>query len=229
MGQLFHHTSKSKEGLSALKAKLTDLAHSFCETPIDMSNFYMHRECSEAIKSLRNNADIVITKADKSNTVVILNKTDYLTKMHVILNSQKFQEIGSVDTHDNTARIEGSIQRRLLTLLKSEALARSAYEAIRPSGSQRPRLYGLPKTHKDGVLLRPILSMIGSAQHELKKFLSATLQPVQDPFSNNRTKDSFSFAQKMQQLSFDPDDCFLYFFDIFSFFINVPLAETIQI
>ena len=163
MGQLFHHTSKSKEGLCALKAKLTDLAHSFCGTPIDMSNFYMHRECFEAIKSLRNNADIVITKADKSNTVVILNKTDYLTKMNVILNSQKFQEIGPVDTHDNTARIEGSIQRRLLTLLKSEALTRSVYEAIRPTGSQRPRLYGLPKTHKDGVPLRPILSMIGSA------------------------------------------------------------------
>ena len=50
MGQLFHHTSKSKEGLCALKAKLTDLAHSFCGTPIDMSNFYMHRECFEAIK-----------------------------------------------------------------------------------------------------------------------------------------------------------------------------------
>ena len=138
MGQLLHHTSKSKEGLCALKAKLTDLAHSFCGTPIDMSNFYMHRECFEAIKSLRNNADIVITKADKSNTEVILNKTDYLTQMSVILNSQKFQEIGPVDTHDNTTRIEGSIQRRLLTLLKSEALARSVYEAIRPSGSQRP-------------------------------------------------------------------------------------------
>ena len=113
MGQLFHHTRKSKEGLCALKAKLTDLAHSFCGTPIDMLNFFMDSECFEAIKSLRNNADIVITKADKSNTVAILNKIDYLTKMNVILNSLKFQEIGPVDTHDNTARIEGSIQRRL--------------------------------------------------------------------------------------------------------------------
>jgi len=34
-------------------------------------------------------------------------------------------------------------------------------------GSQRPRLYGLPKTHKKDVPLRPKLSMIGSAQHEL--------------------------------------------------------------
>ena len=110
-----------------------------------------------------------------------------------------------VDTHDNTARIEGSIRRSLLILLKSEALARSVYEAVRPSGSQKSRLYGLPKMHKDGVPLRPILSMIGSAQHELAKFLSATLQPVQDLFSSNCTKDFFSFAQKMQQFTFDPD------------------------
>ena len=59
------------------------MAHSFCGTPIDMSNFCIHCECFEAIKSLRNNADIVITKANKSNTVVIFNKTDYLTKMPV--------------------------------------------------------------------------------------------------------------------------------------------------
>ena len=45
MGQLFHHTSKSKESHGALKAKLTDLVHSFCGTPIDTTNFTMHREC----------------------------------------------------------------------------------------------------------------------------------------------------------------------------------------
>ena len=55
----------------------------------------MHRECFEAIKSLRLNSDIMITKPDKGSGVVILNKTDYLTKMNSILNdSSKFQNIG---------------------------------------------------------------------------------------------------------------------------------------
>ena len=70
MRQLFHHTNKSKESHSALKAKLTGLAHSFCGTPIDMTNFTKHRKCFQAIKSLRNNSDIIITKiAAKSNAV----------------------------------------------------------------------------------------------------------------------------------------------------------------
>ena len=76
IGQLFHHASKSKESHSALKAKLTDLAHSFCGTPIDITNFTTHRECFQAVKSLHNNSDIIIMKADKSNAVVILDKFD---------------------------------------------------------------------------------------------------------------------------------------------------------
>ena len=231
MGQLFHDTSKSKESHSALKAKLTDLAHSFCGTltPIDMTNFTMHREGFQAIKSLRNNSDIVITKANKSNAVVILNKSDYLIKINVILDSQKFQKIGPVDEKNNTARIKGNIQRRILALTKENMLAKSVYEHIRPSGSQRLKSYGHPKTHKKDVLLRPILSMVGSALHELAKFFSATLQPVLDLHSRNCTKDSFSFAQKVQQFEFNPDISFLWFYDISSLFTNVPSAKTLQI
>ena len=42
-------------------------------------------------------------------------------------------------------------------------------------------------------------------------------------------KESFSFAQKVQQLKFIPDNSFLCSYDIYSLFTTVPLAETIQI
>ena len=126
-----------------------------------MTNFTMHRECFQAIKSLRNNSDIIITKANKSNAIVILDKSDYSTKMNVTLDLLKFQKIGPVTKNDNTAGIEGSTQRRLLALMKENKLAKSVYEHIRPSGSQRPGMYGLPKTHKKDVPLRPILSIVG--------------------------------------------------------------------
>ena len=72
MGQLFYHSSKSKEDLSALKARLNDLAHSFCGFPIDLTDFTMH--------------------------VVIFNKSDYMTKMYSILDdASKFENLGSVE------------------------------------------------------------------------------------------------------------------------------------
>ena len=90
-------------------------------------------------------------------------------------------------------------------------------------------MYGLTKAHKKDVPLRPIVSMVGSAQHELAKFLSATMQPVLDLYSSNCTKDSFSFAQKVQQLELNPDISFFCLCNILSLFTNVALAETIQI
>ena len=74
IAQLQHHRPQSSEKHSALKAKLSDLAHAYCGTPVDAGDFLMHRECLSAIKSLRSNSNIVITKPDKGSGVVILNK-----------------------------------------------------------------------------------------------------------------------------------------------------------
>ena len=70
----------------------------------------------------------MITKADKSNAVAIFNKSTYLIKIKVILDSQKFQKIGPVDENDNTTRIKGSIQSRLLALTKENMLTKLVYE-----------------------------------------------------------------------------------------------------
>ena len=72
MGQRFHHSSKFKKDLSALKGKLNDLAHSFYVSPIDLSNFTKHCECFAAIRSLRNNNDIINTRAGFFNEVNFL-------------------------------------------------------------------------------------------------------------------------------------------------------------
>ena len=90
-------------------------------------------------------------------------------------------------------------------------------------------MYGLPKTHKKDIPLRPILSMIGSSQHELAKWLSEVLAPVLRLYSLNCVKDSFTFANFIQNYSVDPAKAFLCSFDISSLFTNVPLDETIGI
>ena len=150
--------------------------------------------------------------------------------MGMILNdTTKFLNLGPVDSNDNTAKIESRIQRRLLRLKKDNLISQDVYDAIRPTGSQRPRMYGLPKTHKKDVPLRPILSMTGSAQHHLAKWLTSILNPVLQQFSVNCVPDSFTFVKEVNNFTFSSSSVFLCSFDISSLFTNVPLAETIQI
>ena len=93
--------------------------------------------------------------------------------------ASKFENLNLASQNDNTTKIESQIQRRLLELKKKKNLIPArVYKAIRPTGSQRPRMYDLPKTHKKVVPLRLILSMTGSAQHQLEKWLTFPLDPV---------------------------------------------------
>ena len=73
------------------------------------------------------------------------------------------------------------------------------------------------------------LFMIGSSQHELAKWLSEVLALVLKLYSSNCVKDSFTFANFIQNYNIDPTFSFLCSFDISSLFTNVPLDETIGI
>ena len=227
--QLVHHKPRFEKQLAALKARLSDLAHAYYGSFIDLGDFLMTKECIQAIKSLRMNEKILIKKPDKSAGVVILNKNDYNDKMKTILNdTTKFLDLGPVTNKDNTAKTVSRIQRRLLQLRKESLISKQVYKAIRPTGSQRPYMYGLPKIHKKNVPLRPILSTTESAQHQLTKWLTSLLQPVLQNFSFNCVSDSFTFVKEVRKFTFPPSSVFLCSFDISSLFTNFPLAETIE-
>ena len=114
----------------------------------------MHKEQFHAIKSLRSNEQILITKPDKGFGVVILNRSDYIQKMgNIFEDKTKFLIMGSVNLHDNTAKNEQKLQKHLLGLVNQNILARDVYDRTRPTGSQRPSMYGLPETHKEDNLI----------------------------------------------------------------------------
>ena len=145
--------------------------------------------------------------------------------MNKILDDQsKFKRLGPVSSNDSTASIESSLKKRLLDLVKADLMSKWIYCAKRPTGSQRPQMYGLPKSHKEGTPLRPILSMTGSSHYELGKWLAGPLQPVLEQFSSHCMSDSFTFAKTMQ----NPDinyNVFTCSFDVSSLFTNVLLGE----
>ena len=156
-----------------------------------------------------------------------MNEADYVAKMMEILNdSSKFECLGSCDECDNTGQNERALQAFLYRLCKDGKIDEEVYAWIRPTGSVRPRMYGLPKLHKpEPILLRPILSMVGSAQHELARWLSELLAPVLKQYSSRVVKDSFSFCEILRQHDGPVDGSYMCSFEVKSLFTNVQFMR----
>ena len=126
--QLLHHSASFVEQRTALKARLADLAHLYCDSTIDSRVFTMHKACFRAINSLRKNDDIIVTKPDKGSDVVLLNKSNYVDKMNKILDDQsKFKRFVPVSSNDNTAGFESRLQKRLLDLVNADLMPKWIY------------------------------------------------------------------------------------------------------
>ena len=227
--QLKRHSLVPTTNVAYLKARLTDLVQTFANTTVDSQSFLWQRMHFESAKQLKINNDVVLTRPDKGAGEVILNKADYLSKMDSNRgDTDRFLKLGDL-SFDDTKRTENKLQKRLQELLKKKLISREIYEFIRPVGSQRPRMYGLPKIHKSGIPLRPILSMCHSAQHSLAKWLVDILNHILEFYSVCCIKDSFTFSSIICRLPVWMESQFLISFDVVSHFTNIPLDETISI
>ena len=158
-------------------------------------------------------------KPDKGNGVVILHKSVYRNKIEAILSDQsKFKELDQ----DHTAKREASLQRFLRVLKSKGVFSDVIYDWIRPRGSNASRIYGLPKIHKPGFPLRPIVSAVGS--YISWQYLIDILKPL----ANNSftVKDSFSFTHELLSVTNIP---FMCSFDVVGLFKNIPVDKGIDI
>ena len=57
---------------------------------------------------------------------------------------------------DPTATQENSLSRKLKGLENNQEITSDLYNKLRPTGSQLPKIYGLPKIHKPDCHLDPL-------------------------------------------------------------------------
>ena len=84
-------------------------------------------------------------------------------------------------------------------------MTRESRLPLTPQASSPPQLHGLPKVHKVGVPLRPIISTIGSPTYSLSKVLARILTPLvghTDSFVNN----SAQFVTKIRDATLEKFD-----------------------
>ena len=228
-----------QESLIHLKSRLRDIGLS----TIRLYNKKDHRFENlnqteyEAFLGLVGNDTIIIQKADKGNTVVIVDRSSYIQKMEELLSdTSKFTKVSFNPKHKVNKELrhiidmEETIKHVLDDLLQSGYLSEEDYQKMKPTGSRPGIMYGLCKVHKGitvGSLVppfRPILSAIRTCSYSLAKFFVPILKEY--TINEYTIKDSFTFAEEIATLN---PDHYMVSFDVESLFTNIPLDETINI
>ena len=185
-----------------------------------------------AIEELKRRDDIVITKPDKGSAVVVNDKHEYLRLLSdaSVNDTSKFCAVPI-----ERPKSKGRPPKYYHPLLEKEKLVESTVrrilpsaiaDSVRPTGSRLAHLYGLPKTHKKKLAMRPILSATGTYNYALAKWLDAKLKPLS--VNENTITDIFAFTNEICGVKINPGEI-LVSYDVSSLFTNVPLDETIDI
>ena len=113
-----------------------------------------------AIQELKGNKDITILPADRGRATVILNTTDYETKMATLLNDPTTYEPLAKDP-------TAPYKRKLINIIKrwqsQDPIPQQLKHRIYPTAEEVPNIYGLPKIHKPDFPLRPIVASRGAS------------------------------------------------------------------
>ena len=193
---------------------------SLCSSKVNQT---LHRTLSLLAKD----KTIKICKYDKGTGTVILNSNDYFDKMDQIVNdTSKFQQVEVFENKDHPViKKENSVSYYIRKYLKPVVSEETANNLM-PTGSQCGKLYGLCKVHKSNFPMRPVVSMIGTPEYQLAKYLDNLIKPnIPDTYMLTSTK---NFIDRINSTNVKPNDIMVSF-DVCSLFTNVPLAETIDI
>ncbi|BHF82480.1 hypothetical protein SprV_0802561800 [Sparganum proliferum] len=112
-------------------------------------------EC-DALRELKADKDLVIVRADKGRSTIVLDRKDYHQKAKGLLEDRQFYVPFATNPVKALTR---EINAMLLALENLDAITPSDRRMARPQGTALGRFYGLPKVHKDGAPLQPIVSL----------------------------------------------------------------------
>ena len=152
-----------------------------------------------------------------------MESEDYYTKLDKIVNDKtKFVEIRQETDIHPIIQKENSISYYVKKYLNKV----NDLKKLIPVGSKPGKLYGMAKVHLDQVPLRPVVSMLGTPEYNLAKYLDQLIKPyIPDTYLLRSTDD---FIERLKHLSINSHNIVVSF-DVVSLFTNVPLAKTIEL
>jgi hypothetical protein len=100
-------------------------------------------------------------------------------------------------------------------------------KSLKMNNTIAPKIYGLPKLHKEGMPLRPIVSCINSPGYFLSKFLNNILQKLRPSFKFN-VRNSYEVVNRVLDIVI-PSNYIIVSLDVKSLFTNIPQELIVKL
>ena len=190
---------------------------------IQVPRHNISREERKAIEELRRDKNRIILTADKGVLMVVMDRDDYNNKAEELIQQSSYRPI----PNDPTNRLK----TRLISLLKQikteSGMNEATYKRLYPTGAGSPKFYGLPKIHKQGTPLRPIVSSIGAVTYQTSIELSRILKPLvgKSPHNIHNNQD---FLEHLKGIQLAPDEVMMSY-DVKALFTSVPIMPALDV
>ncbi|CAF4454995.1 unnamed protein product [Rotaria sp. Silwood2] len=146
--------------------------------------------------------NIILRKSDKSKVFHLGKSEDYKKKSEEYM--EKTQAYKCLGTKDPSPDLIKRTNKYLLDLRLAKWITQKQYEklCINQNEVELAHLYYLPKAHKPGTPLRPIVSGLKHPTIKISKFLDNLLRPLFDKMAAATTINSgFELIKQLQQWS----------------------------
>ncbi|XP_062705479.1 uncharacterized protein LOC134287552 [Aedes albopictus] len=170
---------------------------------------------------LKDNPNILVLKSDKGNKTVLMEASEYRTKMLELLEDRNTYNPIPADPTSRFERQNNSIVKRLQNL---DLIDKRTTRQLIKHNSVCPRIYGQPKAHKPGLPLRPVVPNTTAPSYSLSKFVGKIFQ--RSLVSKYNIRDSFEFCEFINNVTL-PDEHVLISLDVKVLFTSLVMSSII--
>ena len=181
------------------------------------------REEAKALIELKKDKSRTILTADKGVAMVIMNKDDYINKSKELLDTSTYKKI----PEDPTNKQKNKLISILRNIKAEGGLDEESYRKMYPTGAVSPKFYGLPKIHKQGTPLRPIISSTGTVTYNTAKELAKILKPLVG-ISSHHVHNTRDFIDHIKDIRLRQGECIMSY-DVTALFTSVPIQPVLNI
>ena len=114
-----------------------------------------------------------------------------------------------------------------LKKLVEGGLNEETYRRLYPTAAVPSKFYGLPKIHKPGTPLRPIVSSIGAAIYKTAEELAKILKPLVG-MSAHHVQNTRDFVEQRKDIRLKQGECIISY-DVTALFTSVPIQTVLNI